>query len=166
MSACFAAFALRSAMSTLPSSSQPIATIRMPAIAADAGLVPWAETGIRQTSRAPSPFDAWYARIERRPAYSPLAPELGCRDMPGKPVISQRMSSRDVMSSAYLWQDRKTNGSGGAVQSNSLVRLGKRGVPLRLVERRERVHPVHLGPPVVGGGEALGRRRSLVERWQ
>ena len=59
LSACFAAFALRSAMSTLPSSSQPIATIRMPAIAADAGLVPWAETGIRQTSRLASPCAAW-----------------------------------------------------------------------------------------------------------
>ena len=117
MSACFAAFALRSAMSTLPSSSQPIATIRMPAIAADAGLVPWAETGIRQTSRAPSPFDAWYARIERRPAYSPLAPELGCRDMPGKPVISQRMSSSDVMSSAYpfAW----SSGANGCIRFTS-----------------------------------------------
>ena len=67
------------------------------------------------------------------------------------------------MSSAYLWQDRKTgvgNGSGGAVQSNSLVRLGKRGVPPRLVERRERVHPVHLGPrdrDHLGGGVELHR---------
>mmetsp|Transcript_33392 Transcript_33392/g.78105 ORF Transcript_33392/g.78105 Transcript_33392/m.78105 type:complete len:239 (-) Transcript_33392:222-938(-) len=39
--------------------------------------------------------------MARRPAYSPEAPELGCSDMPGKPVISQSIASSDEMSSAY-----------------------------------------------------------------
>jgi len=87
-------------MSTLPWSSQPMATMRMPHMAAEAGLVPWAETGMRHTSRWWSPRLSWYALMARSPAYSPDAPELGCRDMPGKPVISQRMSSREAISSA------------------------------------------------------------------
>ncbi len=40
-----------------PRASQATATTRNPAIAALAGLVPWAETGIRQTVRF-SPFAA------------------------------------------------------------------------------------------------------------
>ncbi len=59
MSACFAAFALRSAMSTLPWSSQAMATMRIWHMAAEAGLVPWAETGMRQMSRSPWPCAAW-----------------------------------------------------------------------------------------------------------
>ena len=59
LSACLAALALRSAMSMLPSASQPMATMRMPHMAAEAGLVPCAETGMRQTSRAASPCAAW-----------------------------------------------------------------------------------------------------------
>merc|ERR1719213_55246 len=39
-----------------------------PAMTADAGFVPWADTGMRQTLRWPSPMDCWNAR---RPAYSP-----------------------------------------------------------------------------------------------
>ena len=74
--------------------------MRMPHMAADAGLVPWAETGIKHTSRSPSPCAAWKARMARNPVYSPDAPEFGCSDMPGKPVISQSMSSRDPISSA------------------------------------------------------------------
>ena len=100
MSLCFSALAFRSAMSTLPWSSQPTATMRMLHMAADAGLVPCALTGMRHTSRCASPCAAWYARIARSPAYSPDAPELGWSDMPGKPVISHRMSSSEVMSSA------------------------------------------------------------------
>ena len=50
---CFSAFALKSTMSMLPSVSHEIGTMRRPHIAADAGLVPCAETGIRHTFRAP-----------------------------------------------------------------------------------------------------------------
>ena len=53
--ACSAQRARRSARSTLPASSQRTATTRKPAITALAGLVPWAETGIRHTSRCASP---------------------------------------------------------------------------------------------------------------
>src|ERR1700678_2706268 len=45
-----------------------------------AGLVPCALRGIRQISRWLSPRDSWYARITQRPAYSPAAPELGCKE--------------------------------------------------------------------------------------
>ena len=38
--------------------SQATATICMPAMAAEAGLVPWAETGMRQMSRSWSPRDS------------------------------------------------------------------------------------------------------------
>ena len=49
------ALARRSARSTLPSSSQATTCTVIPAITALAGLVPWAELGIRQTCRPPSP---------------------------------------------------------------------------------------------------------------
>ena len=50
-SACCAALASRSSRSTLPLSSHATTTTRMPAIAADAALVPCADAGIRHTSR-------------------------------------------------------------------------------------------------------------------
>ena len=46
------------ARSTLPSSSHATTTTFMPAICADAGLVPCADAGIRQTLRCASPRDA------------------------------------------------------------------------------------------------------------
>ena len=46
-------------MSTLPSASQATTTTRMPAMAALAALVPWAEDGMRQTSRCASPRARW-----------------------------------------------------------------------------------------------------------
>ena len=42
---------LRSSTSTLPSSSQATTTTRIPAMTAEAALVPWAEEGMRQTRR-------------------------------------------------------------------------------------------------------------------
>ncbi len=53
------AFASRSTRSTLPPASHSTITTRMPASAALAGLVPWAEEGIRQTSRWSSPRLSW-----------------------------------------------------------------------------------------------------------
>ena len=50
-----------------------------PHICADAGLVPCALSGIRQMLRWPSPRDRWYSRMASSPAYSPCAPEFGCR---------------------------------------------------------------------------------------
>ena len=44
----------------------------IPAIAADAGFVPCALAGMRQTSRRPSPRASLYARMTSKPASSPL----------------------------------------------------------------------------------------------
>ena len=52
----------------------------MPAITADAALVPCALDGIRQTVRAPWPLARWYARIASSPASSPCDPAFGCSD--------------------------------------------------------------------------------------
>ena len=49
------AFCRRSATSMLPWASQATATTRKPAMTALAGFVPWAETGMRHTSRWTSP---------------------------------------------------------------------------------------------------------------
>ena len=46
-------------MSTEPSSPALTTTTFMPAITAEAALVPWADDGIRQTLRAPSPRARW-----------------------------------------------------------------------------------------------------------
>ena len=58
-SACASHCARRSSRSTAPSSAAFTTTTRIPAITADAALVPWAEDGIRQTLRAVSPFAWW-----------------------------------------------------------------------------------------------------------
>ena len=54
-SACRVAFLRKSSTSTLPSASAPTTTTLIPHICAEAGLVPWAEEGIRQTVRCVSP---------------------------------------------------------------------------------------------------------------
>src|SRR5450830_1448776 len=77
---CCSAFAFRSARSTLPFSSQAVTTTCMFTIEAEAGLVPWADDGIRQMLRWPSPRDWWYFWITSRPAYSPCEPAFGCSD--------------------------------------------------------------------------------------
>ena len=51
----------------LPWASQATATTLKPAITALAGFVPWAETGMRQTSRWASPRLGWYARMVEEP---------------------------------------------------------------------------------------------------
>ena len=81
-------------MSMLPAASQPTTTTRIPAMTALAGLVPWAEEGIRQTSRALSPRPSCQPRMARRPAYSPWLPALGCSETASKPVISFSQASR------------------------------------------------------------------------
>mmetsp|Transcript_20572 Transcript_20572/g.55435 ORF Transcript_20572/g.55435 Transcript_20572/m.55435 type:complete len:246 (+) Transcript_20572:1016-1753(+) len=99
LSACLVALARRSSMSMLPSSSQPMGTTRRPHMTAEAGLVPWADTGMMHTSLWPSPLATWKARMARRPEYSPMAPELGWRDTESKPVTSERMASKFLKSS-------------------------------------------------------------------
>ena len=48
-------FEVEIAESTLPRASQATTTTSMPAMLAEAGLVPWAEAGIRHTLRCGSP---------------------------------------------------------------------------------------------------------------
>ena len=66
-----AAFAAKSPVSTLPRSSHLTTTTFMPASTALAGLVPWADDGIRQTLRRACPSALSRARITSRPASSP-----------------------------------------------------------------------------------------------
>ena len=75
-----AAFARRSSRSTLPWASQATTVTDMPAITAEAALVPWAEDGMRHTVRPSSPRDRWYALMASRPASSPCDPALGCSE--------------------------------------------------------------------------------------
>ena len=59
VSACWSHFASRSSRSTDPSSEAFTTTTFIPAMTADAALVPWAEDGIRHTSRPVSPLARW-----------------------------------------------------------------------------------------------------------
>ena len=100
-SPAISALARRSSTSTLPSASHPTTTTCIPAMCALAGFVPWAEAGMRQMSRDPSPRLSWYRRMTRSPAYSPCEPALGWNDTPANAVHSQSMSSRSRTSWAY-----------------------------------------------------------------
>ena len=82
------AFSFNSFSLIFPWLSVPITTTFMPAITAEAGLVPWAEDGIKHIFLWPCEILFKYALITINPAYSPWAPELGCNDVPENPVIS------------------------------------------------------------------------------
>ena len=64
-------------MSTDPSLADLTTTTCMPAITAEAALVPCADDGIRQILRSVSPLASWKARIASSPASSPCEPALG-----------------------------------------------------------------------------------------
>ena len=53
-----------------------------------------AEAGIKQMFLLLSPFAKWYALITIKPANSPCAPELGCKEVPAKPVTIFNWFSR------------------------------------------------------------------------
>ena len=67
-------------MSMAPSKPHVTTATRKPASTALAAFVPWAEEGIRQTSRPASPREAWYPLIASRPASSPWDPAFGWTD--------------------------------------------------------------------------------------
>ena len=67
-------FAFSWAKSMLPALSVLTGSTINPAIWAEAGFVPWAETGIRQTFRCFWSMESRYALIARSPEYSPWAP--------------------------------------------------------------------------------------------
>ena len=58
-SACASQCVRRSSRSMEPSSAAFTTTTFMPAITAEAALVPWADDGIRQTLRPSSPLARW-----------------------------------------------------------------------------------------------------------
>lgn len=53
----------------------------MPERIALAGLVPCADLGIRQTFLCPCPFYLRYCEMVNNPAYYPLAPEFGWKEI-------------------------------------------------------------------------------------
>ena len=76
----------------------------LPAMMAEAGLVPCADTGMMHTLRCLSPFARWYWRMVMSPAYSPLAPLLGCRETASNPVISASWCARSCRPTSALCQ--------------------------------------------------------------
>ena len=86
------AFDLRSSISISPSSVVFTVTDSNPAIDAEAGFVPWAESGINATVFSFIPLIFWYSLAINNPAYSPWAPARGANDTPGNPVISPNSS--------------------------------------------------------------------------
>ena len=94
--------------------------------------MPWAEAGIRQTSRCASPrLSVVLPDAEQARAYSPCEPALGCSETAAKPVSSQSQSSSSSKSCC---------------------------VALGLVERREGMHGAELAP---GHRDHLGRGVEL-----
>ena len=89
----------------------------MPAMTALAGLVPWADWGMRQVVRCPFPRERCQARITRRPAYSPCDPALGWSDTAANPVISASWysSCRNISSYPAAW----SRGANGCSRLNS-----------------------------------------------
>src|SRR5207249_2304401 len=70
----------------------------------DAGLVPWAESGMITRRRvAPSPRSAWNARMSNSPVSSPAAPAGGCNVAACMPVIAQSVSDSSTSSSSQPW---------------------------------------------------------------
>ena len=59
---------------------------------ADAGLVPCADIGMKQTLRWPYPILSKYPRMVIIPVYSPAAPLLGCKENPSSFVIAFNQS--------------------------------------------------------------------------
>ena len=76
--------------SSMPRSSEGTATARKPQSAAEAGLVPWAVSGMRILCRW-LPRWRWQAWKMSMPVSSPWAPAAGCRLTASRPVILASM---------------------------------------------------------------------------
>ncbi|MPN62109.1 hypothetical protein SDC9_209856 [bioreactor metagenome] len=74
--------------STQPSARLLILTTVKPAMAALAGLVPWALSGTSILTRWLSPRASWYFLTQSIPYSSPCAPAAGCRVNASIPAIS------------------------------------------------------------------------------
>ena len=89
-------------MSTQPRSSLGTVVTSYPPKVTDAGLVPWAESGMITRWRS-WPLASWKARMSRSPVSSPAAPAAGCRVAAAMPVISHSASSSSTSSSSQPW---------------------------------------------------------------
>src|SRR5436305_1911867 len=81
---------------------------------AEAGLVPWAESGISTFVRLP-PWAACQARISSSPVSSPWAPAAGWRVAAAVPVMAQRARSRAAGSTVAPSGHRLLEGGGEGV---------------------------------------------------
>src|SRR3954467_2659722 len=124
-----ASFDRRSSRSTLPSSSHATTTTRMPAITADAALVPWADDGMRQTSRSASPLTRCHPRIGSRPG--------------GPPPYREQAGGLTLRAGVRLQGHRVVAGDRAQPSLEVADQLEVAG---GLVERRERVDARQLGP--------------------
>ena len=88
------ATAASASRSMLPLESEGMVTTWNPAMAADAGLVPWALSGMATVVRWVSPRSSSAARIISMPQNSPWAPARGDRPTALVPVISARYPCR------------------------------------------------------------------------
>ena len=69
----------------MPRASLGSCRTRYPARVTDAGLVPWAESGMKIVPGV-RPCDSWYARMMRSPVSSPAAPAGGWKVARAMPV--------------------------------------------------------------------------------
>ena len=89
-------------MSTRPLASLLIVTASKPARCAEAGLVPWALSGIRTFVRF-SPLSRKKAAATSRAASSPWAPAAGCRLTACSPAISASISCSSCRMASRPW---------------------------------------------------------------
>ena len=93
----------RTPRSRRPSDFDAMVTGFMPAITTEAGLVPWAESGMSTSMRSASPLARWKARMASMPRNSPWAPAAGCRLQAAKPVISHKASWSNLRAQSNPW---------------------------------------------------------------
>ena len=135
-SACSSHWARRSSRSTVPSSAALTTTTFMPAITAEAALVPCADDGIRQTSRSPSPLRPVVAADGQQPGELALRAGVGLdRD----PVVAG-----DLGQPALELVDELAV-AGGVLGRREGVQVGEAG-------QADRLH--------LGGGVELHRARA------
>ena len=175
---CSSHCARRSSRSTEPSSAAFTTTTCMPAITADAALVPWADDGIRQTSRSLVAVGAVVAADRQQPGQ--LALRAGVR-LDRDPVVAGRLGQPalelvDQLAVALGVLGRRERVQVGEAGQRDRLHLGGRVELHRagaerdhaavegVVAGRQRAQVAqHLGLAVVGGEHLVGevrRRRA------
>ena len=124
--------------STQPRRSLGTVTTSKPPSVTDAGLVPWAESGMITLCRV-CPLASNQARMSSSPVSSPAAPAAGCRVAAAMPVISHSAASSSTRSSSHPWM--QLVGSGGVDVGQSREH-GHRVADLGVVLHRARAQRV------------------------